>query len=581
MMKYIALFALILFAVTHSAAQPDFYNGVHFNHRDSLLGGNRAERNCYNVLRYDLTIKVLPDEKRIIGSNRISYQAVFSFTTMQLDLFENMHLDSIVANGKQLKFTRDAGAVFVEFETGQNNGGTEHSLTVYYEGVPIAAKNAPWDGGFVWKTDPTGKPWIGVACEGDGASLWYPCKDGLNDEPDKGATVRLIVPEGLTAVSNGRNKGDKALDGGWHQFDWEVTYPINNYNINFTIGDFVHFSDVYTSKADGEKLDLDYWVLRNNLAIAKKHFEQVKPMLECYEHYLGKYPFWRDGYKLIETPYLGMEHQSGIAYGNQYMPRYLGGRVPAEFDFDFIIIHESGHEYFGNALTARDHADLWLHEAFTTYLETMYVEYLHDKDAGQRYIDSQAGFIKNKEPIVGPAGVRYNRWDDSDMYYKGAWVLHTLRNAVNDDAKFFAALRKYYTEHQYGFANTYDFAVALQQATGRDWSRVMEQYLTYPRIPTLVYSVKKPFLSNSVRIRYKYEANIWNFDMPIGLGFPNSFTRVNANNRTVQELCIKGIKPEDVQIDRTHFLVAVRREEKELKLPPPPKPAKQPKAAKK
>jgi aminopeptidase N len=306
--------------------------------------------------------------------------------------------------------------------------------------------------------------------------------------------------------------------------------------------------------------------------------------LEAYEYYFGKYPFWQDGYKLIETPYVGMEHQSGIAYGNKYLPRYLDGVVPKEFDFDFIIIHESGHEYFGNALSCRDHAEMWLHEAFTTYLETLYLERTKDRASSLRYLESQKAFIKNKEPVIGPLGVHYDRWDDSDMYYKGAWFLHTLRSVIDDDTKYFGILRKFYDTHKLTEqgTTTYNFKDALYDGAKMPAStieKICTQYLTYPRIPTFVYSVKKPFLLfGKTRVRYTWEANQWDFNMPFKIGNPEKYTRIEPNSRFVRETVLSGEAAKNFKLATELFYVETREEQKELKVTKIPKP-KKPKSA--
>ncbi len=567
-------FAFALNFVVVSCGQTNFYNGMRFSNRDTILGGNRIERSCFNVQHYELTTKIEPDKKAITGVNAITFRVLAASQSFQFDLFANMNVDSIVFEKKQLKFDRNAGGIFVEMPRILVASTAPQNIKIYYSGVPREARNAPWDGGFVWKKDARGQDWVGVACEGDGASLWYPCKDDLNDEPEQGCIQHIIVPTGLKGIGNGRLLGEKDLKNGFTQFDWQVKNTINNYNININVGDYVNFTDIYTSKIDGAKLDLSYWVMPENLEKAKKHFEQVKPMLEVYESYFGKYPFWEDSYKLVETPYLGMEHQSNIAYGNKYMKGYLGERVPKEFDFDFIIIHESGHEYFGNALTASDHAELWLHETFTTYMETMYVEKLYGKEAAQRYLNSQREFIKNQEPIVGPLGVRYNRFADADMYYKGAWILHTLRTSLNDDAVFFKILRTFYDKYKYKNCTSFAFYNTIREVTGKDYYSFLHQYTIYPHIPTLVYSVTKPFLSNKLRVRYSIESNVYDLQVPVIVGTEKNQTRLTAKNNKVQEVCISGISEQDFKILTDYSLIDVRKEAKELELPPPPKPPK-------
>ena len=335
--------------------------------KDTLQGGLRPERTCFDVLHYDLNIKINPDEKSIVGYNNIEFKVVASTQKIQLDLFENMQIDSIVFNSKKLNYKREFNAVFIDFPvvlTPKSN----HNLLFYYSGKPIIAKNAPWDGGFVFTKDGQGKPFIGVACQGIGASLWYPCKDSQSDEPNNGATIKVAVPNGLMDVSNGRFKGSQDLKNGYTRWDWEVKNPINTYSINVNIADYAHIHDNYKG------LDLDYYVLPENETKALVHFEEVKPMMDCYQSKFGTYPFTSDGYKLVETPYLGMEHQSCVAYGNQYQKGYLGNDLSGTgigLLFDYIIIHESGHEWFGNNITSKDIADMWIHEGFTTYTEAV------------------------------------------------------------------------------------------------------------------------------------------------------------------------------------------------------------------
>ncbi|WP_336622140.1 M1 family metallopeptidase [Flavobacterium paronense] len=335
--------------------------------KDSLQGGLRPERTCFDVLRYDLNIKVNPDEKSVVGYNDISFKVVDNTSKIQLDLFDNMQVDSIVFNSEKLNYKREFNAVFINFPTSLKIG-TNEKIRFYYSGKPIIAKNAPWDGGFIFTKDGQGKPWVGVACQGTGASLWYPVKDSQSDEPDFGATIKVAVPNGLMEVSNGRLIGSEDLKNGYTRWDWEVKNPINTYSINVSVGDYVSIHENYKG------LDLDYYVLRQNEVAAKIHFEEVKPMMDCFQSKFGPYPFASDSYKLVETPYLGMEHQSAVAYGNKYVNGYLGtdrSGTGIGLLFDYIIIHESGHEWFGNNITSKDSADMWIHEGFTCYTENV------------------------------------------------------------------------------------------------------------------------------------------------------------------------------------------------------------------
>ncbi|RYZ79104.1 MAG: M1 family peptidase, partial [Proteobacteria bacterium] len=371
-------------------------------------------------------IKIDTDAKTIVGYNDITFKVVDATRKIQIDLFDNMNVDSIMSDGKKLTYKREFDAVFVDFPK-KLKKGVGKVVRFYYSGTPIAAPRAPWQGGFDWKKDNNGKPFVGVAVQGTGASLWYPVKDTQTDEPDRGATIKVAVPNGLMNVSNGRFKGSTDLKNGYTRWDWEVKSPINTYDITVNIGDYVHIHDNYKG------LDLDYYVLRYNEAKAKKHFEEVKPMMDCFQSKFGKYPFTEDGYKLVETPYLGMEHQSAVAYGNGYQNGYLGNDYSGTgvgMSFDYITIHESGHEWFGNSITSKDIADMWIHEGFTMYSEAVYVECTLGYAKAVEYMGGIRNNIHNYEPIIGQFGV--NNEGSGDMYPKGAWMLHTIRHVIND-----------------------------------------------------------------------------------------------------------------------------------------------------
>ena len=517
MKNILHLLALLLLA-QGLVAQSDFYKDYEFTKSDTLRGALRAERDCYDVYFYELNIKVDIEEQYLSGYVDMEYTVEADFKRLQIDLFENMKINSITASGKKLKYEREHDAVFVDFSKQQKAGKTG-SLRIHYEGKPTVARRAPWDGGFVWKEDENGKPWVGVACEGDGASLWWPNKDHLSDEPDS-VSIKVAVPSELVCASNGNLRDKEDLGDGYTRYDWFVSYPINNYNVSITIADFAHFSDIYTAE-DGETLDLDYYVLSYNLEKAKKQFEQVEKMLACYERYFGKYPFWKDGFSMIETPYLGMEHQSGIAYGNQYKRGYLGGLIPKHMDWDYIIIHETGHEYFGNSISCNDLSEMWIHESFTTYMEALYVECIYNFEEAVGYLESQRGFIGNQEPIVGPKGVNWEDWKSSDHYYKGSWILHTLRHAIGDDEVWFDLLKSFYQRYAISNIDSEDFFNYVNQCTRKDFSRFFEQYLYYPSIPTLEYQLEQK--GESLEVRYRWQADVEGFDMPILVGKSDAY----------------------------------------------------------
>lgn len=549
MTRITMLFVLGVLLTLTSYGQPDFYQNYEFSRADSLRGMLRAERTCYDVQFYELDIRIDPDKKHLIGHVSTQFKALKDFERLQIDLFSNMQIDSIIYRGQPLSFEREYDAVFIRFPLVAK--GKIERFTVYYQGSPQIAENAPWDGGFVWKKDQNKKHWVGVACEGDGASLWWPNKDHLSDEPDS-VRVILEVPGDLYAVSNGRLKGTQMLDDGFTRYEWFVSNPINNYNVTVNIGDYVHFSDTYTA-ADGDKLDLNYYVLRNNLAIAQKHFKQVQPMLACFENYFGKYPFWEDSYALVETPYLGMEHQSAIAYGNQYTRGYLGGMIPRDMDWDYIIIHETGHEYFGNAVSAADLSDMWIHESFTTYMEALYVECRYSYDDAVRYLRSQRNLIANKEPILGPPNVNWENWRFSDHYYKGAWMLHSLRHAINDDELWFDMLRALYEHFRYTTTDTQAIIDFVNRYTGRDWTAFFKQYLWYPELPVFEYKLQSK--RNYLQLSYRWKTPVENFDMPMRVGKPGNYQVIEPTHDKWQNVRIENCSVKDFKIATELFLI--------------------------
>ena len=546
----IILFFLYFIGFSTARAQPDFFKKKkYFTAADTLRGMLRPERTCYDVTYYDLNLKVDIAKKYISGKNDIYFDVKEDFSTLQFDLFDNLTISYVLFEGEQFDYKREFNAIFVTLPSQKK--GSSGVLSVFYEGYPTIAQNAPWDGGFTFRKDADGKDWVATSCEGIGASLWYPCKDYLGDEPDSMA-IRVSVPTGLQAICNGNLRATEPSYDGYTRFDWAVTYPINNYNVALNIGNYTHFSDIYTA-ADGEKLALDYYVMPYNLEKARKHFEQVKPMLACYERFFGKYPFWRDGYALVETPHLGMEHQSAIAYGNQYQRGYMGGRMPEDMNWDFIIVHESGHEYFGNALSVRDHAEMWLHESFTTYAEALYTECTLGYEAALRYLLYQRKFVRNKEPLLGPMDVNFTDWSDTDTYYKGSWVLHTLRNAIGDDPLWFDVLKSFYQNHAIGTVTTSDFTEYIKLRTKKNYDAFFEQYLRYPNLP--VIELKYEQCADNLQISYRWKADVADFAMPIKMGKKGQYKTVNPVTNKWQKINFKNLRATDFSVATELFLV--------------------------
>ena len=491
-------------------ADVDFFANRRFTAADTVRGTLGPSRANYDVRYYELHLDVDPVERIIDGYVDMDYTLSEAMPVLQLDLYANLTIDRIEQGGRSLRYVRDGNAVYVQLPEGIVADSSVHRMRIRYGGKPTEAKNAPWDGGFVWALDQRNRYWVGVACEGDGASLWWPNKDHLSDEPDS-MLISITVPERLFAASNGNLRAEVELeDERKTRYDWFVSYPINNYNVSINIGHYKHFSDVHRG-FDGEELALDYYVMDYNLDKAKKQFKQVHPMLEAYEHYFGKYPFWEDGFALIETPYLGMEHQSGIAYGNRYMRGYLGGLIPDDMDWDYIIVHEAGHEYFGNSISVADHAEMWIHESFTTYMEALYVEYHHGAEAARRYLETQRRFVANAEPMLGPLGVNFTDFKSSDHYYKGAWMLHTLRGVIDDDPLFFGMLRSFYQDHVRSIVRTEEVVDYFSEYAGTDLRPFFRQYLLYPHVPTLELRQRDD------ELEYRLRADVAGLVMPVGI----------------------------------------------------------------
>jgi aminopeptidase N len=511
-----------------------------YTRADSLRGCMTPFRDAIDIISYDLNIKVDIDSQSIYGHNDIVFRANANVKEIQLDLFENMKIMDVSKGNTPLNFKREANAFFVAFPEGIIKGQV-YKIKVKFGGKPIAANNPPWDGGLIWRKTPDGNPWIGVACEGIGASLWWPNKDHLSDEPDS-MWIRVSVPDSLQNISNGQFKGKVKQAGGYTRWDWLVSYPINNYNVTLNIGNYAHFSDFHVNGND--TLQMDYYVLPENLEKAKIQFKQAKKTIEAFEFYFGKYPFYRDGYKLIETPYAGMEHQSAIAYGNKYMPGYWGRHLPG-IDFDYIIIHETGHEWWGNNVSVKDVADLWVHEGFCTYSEILYVEYTLGKEAAGRYAENMKKRIRNDKPIIGDYEV--NNEGSSDMYNKGAVILHTLRKWLNNDALFLGILKDIQTEFAYQTVTTQQIENYIATKSKMDLKPFFRQYLRKAQPPVLEYYVEGKGKERKFIYRWNAEKG---FELPIYVtlekGKFTQLTPVHLN----QNAPLK-VKPKKLKFDET------------------------------
>jgi aminopeptidase N len=489
-----------------------------FSHADTLRGSNGPGRAWWDATKYDLHVNFNLEDSSISGYNVIYFKALKTGNEMQIDLQEPMVIDSVFVNSRLEQgqavtkindtcIKRDGNAFFIRFRNYYPNVDYWNSLTVYYHGKPKVAKNAPWDGGIIWKKDKAGNPWIAVACQGLGASVWYPCKDYQGDEPDS-ATMHFTAPSNLISVSNGRLKSIKDNGDGKSTYTWTLVSPVNNYNISPYIGKYVHFGEIY--KGEKGNLTMDYWVLDSNLTKAKKQFKDAPRMMKAFEYWFGPYPFYEDGYKLVDAPYLGMEHQSAVAYGNGYRNGYFGKDLSGSgqgMKWDFIIVHESGHEWFGNNITAKDIADMWIHEGFTNYSETLFTEYYYGKKAATEYIVGIRKKIQNDRPIIGHYGV--NNEGSGDMYYKAGNMLHTIRQVINNDEKFRGVLRGLNKTFYHQTVTTKEIEDYISKKSGIDFSKVFDQYLRNTKIPMLEYKTVNG------KLFYRWNNCVEGFNMPL------------------------------------------------------------------
>ena len=522
---YLFFLPLIIICHFNAIAQPLSGKTVP-GHADTLRGSYGPGRDWWNVSKYDLHVNFNIADSSISGYNTISFKVFKKGALMQIDLQQPLIIDSIeleveainkvaVHNAlpvrekfvyKILEYKKDGNAYFLKLPDlykYQNN----YFLHVFYHGKPKIAKNPPWDGGLIWKKDKNNNPWVSIACQGLGASVWYPCKDHQSDEPDS-AEMHITIPDSLFCVGNGRMRGKTINGDGTATYDWAVVNPINNYNIIPYIGKYVHFGEVYA----GEKgnLDMDYWVLDYNLDKAKKQFAEAPRMMKAFEYWFGPYPFYEDGYKLVQSPHLGMEHQSAVGYGNGFQNGYLGKDLSGSgwgLKWDFIIVHESGHEWFANNITTKDIADMWVHEGITNYSETLFTEYYYGKEAGTAYVSGTRKNIQNDLPIIGLYGV--NKEGSGDMYYKGGNMMHNIRQVINDDSLFRRILRGLNKTFYHQTVTSKEIEEYISKKANKDFSKIFDQYLRTVQIPTLEYKV------DNNKLFYRYTTCIKGFNMPL------------------------------------------------------------------
>ncbi|WP_109300248.1 M1 family metallopeptidase [Aquimarina sp. AU474] len=532
------LYLVILFLFTTTLG---FSQESKFTKQDSLRGSITPERSWWDLTYYHLDITVDPDTKTISGKNTIQYKVLKEHNVMQIDLQPPLKIEKVLQNNKELTIKSEGNAHFITLEAPQE----EHSvkaIEVFYSGKPREAVRAPWDGGISWKKDNNGKHFVASSCQGLGASVWWPNKDHMYDEVDS-LLISVNVPKDLMNISNGRLRDVYDYPNGTKTFHWFVNNPINNYGVNINIGDYVHFGEKY----EGEKgtLDMDYYVLRDNLEKAKKQFKDAPKMMKAFEHWFGPYPFYEDSFKLVEVPYLGMEHQSSVTYGNKYRNGYLGRDLSGSgwgLKFDFIIIHEAGHEWFANNITYKDAADMWVHEGFTAYSENLFLDYYHGNKASSEYVLGTRKNIQNDRPIIGTYDV--NHEGSSDMYYKGANMLHTLRQLIEDDEKWRSILRGLNKDFYHQTVTTKQIENYISEASDIDLTQFFDQYLRTTKIPVLEYQFKSGVL------KYRYSNIIEKFDMPLRIFINDQSHWIQPN----AEWQTKEFKGDAIKIDPNFYV---------------------------
>jgi len=512
-----------------------------FTRQDSLRGSITLERSWWDLTYYHLNVAVNPDKRFIKGKNTVQYKVLKPHQVLQIDLQPPLKITKAIQNNEELKVVSEGNAHFIQLKSPQKEGAI-NSVDVYYEGNPKEAIRAPWDGGFSWKKDSNGNHFVATSCQGLGASVWWPNKDHMYDEVDSMA-ISVRVPKNLMDVSNGRLRNIEQHNDNTTTYHWFVDNPINNYGVNVNIGDYVHFSEKYQGE-DGE-LDMNYYVLRDNLKKAKKQFKDAPKMMKAFEHWFGKYPFYEDGFKLVEVPYLGMEHQSSVTYGNQYKNGYLGRDLSGTgwgLKFDFIIIHEAGHEWFANNITNVDIADMWIHESFTAYSENLFLDYYYGKKASAEYVIGTRSSIQNDKPIIGHYNV--NNEGSGDMYYKGANMLHTIRQLVNDDEKWRQILRGLNADFYHKTVTTQEIEQYMIDKSGIDLSKVFDQYLRTVKIPELEYTIKNNTL------KYRWNNVVKGFNMPVKVIIDGKVKLLNPT----ENWQTKTIKGTSIEVDKNFYV---------------------------
>lgn len=534
---------IALFSSTNCFGQED--SEKQLLRQTTLRGSITPERAWWDLKHYHLSVSLDPKNKSLSGSNVVSFTAIEAGNKLQIDLQEPLEITRVLHENQELQFKREGNVYWITFPN-KIDKGAKHKILIEYGGTPVESKNPPWSGGVSWKKDDKDNDFIATACQGIGASIWWPCKDHGYDEPDDGMKISVTVPENLTAVSNGRlKKTESNTEGKTKTFHWEVTQPINNYCVNLNIGNYVNFSEKVMGEA-GE-LELDYWVLKSDREKAAKQFVEAPRVIKAFEYWFGKYPFYEDSYKLVQVPYLGMEHQSSVTYGNGFKNGYRGRDLSGTgvgMKFDFIIVHESGHEWFGNNISMKDAADMWIHESFTNYSENLFVEYFFTQKEAEDYVIGCRKNVRNDTPIIGT--YNQNKSGSGDMYYKGGNMLHTIRHMIDNDIKWRSILRGLNSTFYHKTVTTQQIEDYISKESGIDLSKVFDQYLRTTKIPKLV------FHTDGKKVAYRFDNVVDGFSMPIKVLVNGKLTVLNATESKKTFEAEKDVKSFDV--DRNFYI---------------------------
>jgi aminopeptidase N len=540
----------LAFVLSLCSAAPATAQQAGFTRADTLRGSNTPERAWWDVVFYDLHVTLDPADSTVRGWNGITYRVTGRSREMQVDLQAPLEVDSVLQRGRRVRYRRDGNVILLTPE--RQRPGATGTVTVYYHGRPRAAVNPPWDGGLIWSRDPEGRPWIATTCQGLGASVWWPTKDLQSDEPDS-QRIALTVPDSLQAVANGRLRAVGRPGDGWSTYEWFVSSPINNYDVAASVGAYAPFVGTYDG--EGGHLTLGYWPLASHLDAAREQWRQVQPMLRCFEHWFGPYPWYRDGYQIVEGPHLGMEHQSAVAYGNHYANGYKGKDLSGTgwgLTWDFIVIHESAHEWFGNSITAADRADNWVHESFANYAESLFTECRYGTAAGATYVRGVRKLVKNDRPIVAPYGV--NAEGSGDMYYKGGNLLHTLRHVIGNDSTWRGILRGLNARFGHRVVTGREVQDYISERSGMDLRPVFAQYLTTTRLPVFEYR------SNGGTLTHRWSDVVPGFAMPVKVIAETGDTLALVPTTSWQSAALPPGPPGGVTVDEDFYVITRRLE---------------------